>query len=66
MAIEITRDFFLQHCQRQKLAGVGEFINEPDFWDSVNEKPLRIIIVEMDNAPYNHGAACQVNSYSPT
>ena len=43
-------------------AGVIGFVNEPDFWDSVNKIPLRIIIVEMDNAPYNHGAACQVNS----
>ena len=35
------------------------FVDEPDFWDYENGKPLRIIIVKMDNAPNNHGAPCQ-------
>ena len=53
MAIGITRDFFLQHCQRQKVTAVAGFVDEPDFWDYENKKPLRIITVEMDNAPCN-------------
>jgi hypothetical protein len=62
--IALTLKPFLQHCQRQKEAGVPGFVDEPDFYDKETDKPLRKIIVEHDNASYNHGAECQVNSLS--
>lgn len=76
VALEKVWPHFLKHLQLLKEAYLDDFLDKegvpmPDFYEFNNMdnpdaggKPKRDMIVEQDNAKYNHGVECHIKSYT--
>ena len=62
VCLQKTWPDYLQHLQNLKNNGMID--DDHDFYDFENNKFLRIPIVEMDNAPYNHKIALSLQYFS--